>query len=57
MKLATKIIFAISLLMIILGGLSDWTGEKYGLTKKQYWYGAIYTLIVAILLEISPLEW
>lgn len=57
MNLITKILAIVSIILMVIGGLSDWTKQTYFVSRKQYWYIGIYLLVLAILLEISHFEW
>jgi hypothetical protein len=51
MKTLTIILLLLSFLAMSLGGLSDYTGEKYIISKEHYWNDGYYLLILAIFAE------
>lgn len=56
MKQITILFLVLSFIMIVAGGISDYTGKRYVVSKEQYWNNSIYLLFVAIFLEEMTIE-
>lgn len=46
-----NILIIMSLVMSIIGGLSDFTGKRYIISKDHYWRDSIYLLVLAIAIK------
>lgn len=52
MKKITIIVLILSLIAVAIGGMSDWTGNRYIISKEHYWSDGLYLLVLAIFLEL-----
>ncbi len=52
MKQLTIILVVISIIAIMMGGLSDLTGKRYLISKEHYWNDGMYLLLLAIFVEL-----
>lgn len=52
MKTITLVLLILSIVAMLLGGLSDVTNRRYALTNAYYWNLGLYLLILAIFAEM-----
>jgi hypothetical protein len=54
MKKITQILLFIAIIMVWLGGITDWINRRvFYLSKEHFWFDGLFILLIAFLFQIS----